>query len=189
MPQWSNEAPAENADYAHRILRTPPDKPLCGIITTPDLVGCPTHFTNNRTIPCEAPKPCKPCDDGCSRRWHGYVGIMITPTLEHAIFEMTGAASDPLKNYAMIYNTLRACWIKALRPSKRSNGRVIMECRKIDETKTRIPEPFNVMRVLCHIWNVDYCEVEVAIGVAPHFHSIGQGGNGNQDRDTPALRK
>lgn len=182
MPQWTNEAPDQDQEFAHRILRTPATKSITGIITSADLVGCPTHFVNHRTVPCEAPKPCQGCDAGSSRRWHGYVGLFNNATLEHVIFEMTGKASDPLKIYARLHNTLRACRIQAFRPSGHNNGRVVIQVGQYDEAKCRLPEPFNVMRVLCHIWNVDYCEVDVAAGQAPHFHSIGLGGNGNDGR-------
>jgi len=186
MPQWSNDPPTEDPEYAHRIIRTPGTKPICGIITSPDLIGCLTHFVNNRTIPCEAPNACGPCDSGSSRRWHGYVSLLNNATMEHAIFEMTAAACDPLKNYGLAHQTLRACSIRASRPSGKSNGRVIIETRHIDESRYRLPEPFNVRMVLCHIWNIDYTPTEEFVGRAPTFKSIGippAGGDGRYRQD------
>lgn len=180
MPQWTSEPPAESEQYAHRIVRTPGKGAIAGIITSPELIGCPTHFTNGRTIPCEHPRPCEPCEHGSSRRWHGWVSLMQMPTLEHVIFEMTAAACDPLKNYALIHQTLRACSIRATRPSDRTNGRVVIETRLVDETRYRIPEPFNVRLVLCHIWNVEYSETDLFTGRAPGFKTIGlEDGNGD----------
>lgn len=182
MPQWTNEPPEESEAHAFRIMRTPAKKPICGIITSEELLGCPTHFCKNRTIPCEAPNPCTWCEEGFSWRWHGWVGLFNHVTMEHLLFEMTAAASDPLKLYAKIHGTLRACSIRASRPSGRTNGRVLIEPRQVDETRYRIPPELNVMKILCHIWGVQYTDAEIVGGVAPGFRRIGLTDSENDGR-------
>lgn len=174
MPRWSNEPPPEAEEFAHRIIRTPAGKPLCGIITSPDLIGCPTHYFNHRTVPCEDPNPCEACTEGHSRRWHGYVSVLVTGTLEHAILELTSFACQSLKHYAKIHNSLRACNVRASRPSGRANGRVNLELKALEESRLRLPEPFNVLRVMCHIWNVPYVETDRFASYGPPLDEIGR---------------
>lgn len=182
MPQWTDAPPAEDEKYAHRILRTPATSPITGIITTPDLIGTMTHFVNHRTIPCQGAPHCDFCDTGHSRRWHGYVGLLIYTTQEHVIFEITAKACDPLKNYALVHQTLRACALRAYRPSKRTNGRVILETKPVDELRVRIPPPFNVRQVLCHIWNVQDTDATIGTGRAPCIKGIGLFDSGQDGR-------
>lgn len=163
MPKWSNTPPDENDGFALRILRAPADKPLIGIITSTDSIGCCTHFVANRTIPCDAPDPCKPCQDGYSWRWHGYLACIIPETLEHILFEFTARASETFKHYQTLHTTLRGCHFKAIRPSKRFNGRVVISCKPHDQTRLRLPDPPNIQKVLCHIWNIPYQETPTTI--------------------------
>ena len=156
MPKWTSEPPTDREPYAYRILRTPADKPLTGIITCTDIVGLNTHYVHNRTVPCEGIGACPWCDDGHSYRWHAYVSALIQPGLEHALFESTAAASETLRNYLAMYDTVRGCYFRGHRPSKRANGRVVIECRPTDPAKTRLPDPPDVKRILCHIWSVQY---------------------------------
>lgn len=194
MSQWSDSPPTEEEKYAHRIVRTPAATPLVGIITSTDLIGRPTHFANNRTIPCPGLDTCNFCADGFSKRWHGWFGLFITGTNEHAIMELTAKACDPLKNYALIHNSLRACGLKAHRPSKRPNGRVCLVLRPVDELRYRIPPPLDVKAILCHIWNVQDTDAVIGTGRGPLLKGIGlfdsqrdgrDRGNGDPDPHHP----
>lgn len=173
MPHWSNEPPEKANGQAFRIVRTPPAKPVNGIITCTDLVGCCTHFVKNRTVPCEGQDDCSWCDAGHSWRWHGYVSCVLTESFEHVLFECTAQASDTFKNYYNHYNTLRACKFKAHRPTGRLNGRVHIQCTHCDEMRTRLPDPLDVQRILCHIWNVRYGEAFDAGRVRQPARDIG----------------
>jgi len=156
MPRWSNEPPAADNDYALRIVRTPPDKPLVGIVTSAEIVGTPTHYVHNRTLPCEATQECPFCQEGHSTRWHGYLACLLVQSLEHALFEFTKTMAQPFITYQAIYQTLRGCTFQANRPSKRPNGRVLIKCKHVDGADLRLPEPPDVKRILCHIWNVQH---------------------------------
>lgn len=160
MVHWQNQPPKDQAGYAHRIVRTPPDKPLTAIVTCTDVVGCATHFISNRTVPCEGPDTCSHCADGYSWRWHGYVSALDIATLEHFLFEFTKAAADTFRNYMTLHGNMRGCYFQAKRPSARRNGRVVIACKRIDEQRHRLPDPLNVRRILCHIWNVKYTDTQ-----------------------------
>jgi len=160
MPQWKSTPPDEPEGYALRILRTPSDKPIAAIVTSPEVIGCPTHYAGNRTVPCEGADDCQLCRDGYSWRWHGYLGCILTATLEHVLFEFTAHASDTFRNYQHLHGTLRACHFQANRPSNRHNGRVIIACKPYDQSRVRLPDPPDVKTILCHIWNVPNHNVE-----------------------------
>lgn len=154
MPRWSNDPPADLDRFAFRIVRTPAAKPLTAIATSTDVVGCCTHFINNRTIPCEGPPNCPACTEGYSWRWHGYLSAVLTDTLEHVLFEFTAATSETFRTYLKLHNNMRGCHFKASRPSGKPNGRVVIAAKPTDEQRVRLPDPPDIKQILCHIWNV-----------------------------------
>lgn len=170
MPTWTDTPPPGGSQFAFRILRTPADRPLSAVATSTDIVGCCTHFVRNRTIPCDGTDRCQACAEGFSWRWHGYLAAILTTTLEHFLFEFTAAASDTLSNYLKVHDQLRGCWIKAYRPSRRPNGRVVLECKPTDPAKTRLPDPPNVHQILCHIWNIPFDPADLC----PNLRNVGQ---------------
>lgn len=156
MPLWTPEPPPQHSGYTLRIARTPAKGTLRAIITATDVTGVCTHFAKNRTIPCEGTDKCTWCAEGFSWRWHGYVSCILTDTLEHVIFEFSAAASDTFRNYLQLHGTLRGCIFTATRPSQRFNGRVVISCKPSDPQRQRLPDPPNVPKLLCHVWNVQY---------------------------------
>lgn len=185
MPKWIDQPPADVGPYAFRILRTPADKPISGIITCTDLVGCNTHYLKNRTIPCEGVDKCEACAQDHSWRWHGYVSAVITPGLEHVLFECTATASDTFSNYLQIYQNLRGCWFRAWRPSRRHNGRVVIECKTTDPAKTRLPDPPNIKAILCHIWNVQNTNAHDVGLLRPPFRHVHVDASKDDGRNRP----
>lgn len=154
MLRFQNSLPDEDADFPFHLLRTPPAGPLTGIITTPKLLSCKTHFAKNRTSPCMDPDPCELCNDGFSWRWHVYVGLFQPRTFHHVIFETTPRAAKPLEHYLTFHQTLRSAAIKSTRPSANPNGRIHIDVKHIDEATLRLPPPPDVEKILCHIWNI-----------------------------------
>lgn len=154
MPLWSNAPPEQPEGYSLRIVRTPADKPFTAIVTSTDIIGCPTHYANARTVPCEGSDACPLCHDGHSWRWHGYLACIHTATLEHVLFEFTAASSDTFKNYHQLNTTLRGCHFQAHRPSARHNGRVVIACKPYDPSRLRLPDPPDIQAILSHIWNI-----------------------------------
>ncbi len=154
MPQWTDEPPKDQRGFALRILRTPPTKAIVALVTSTDVLGCITHYARNRTLPCEGEDVCQLCQEGHSYRWHGYIGAIMVDTLEHFLFEFTATASDTFRQYQRLHDTMRGCHFKASRPSQRNNGRVVIQCKPGDEQRLRLPNPPDLKKVLCHIWNV-----------------------------------
>ncbi len=154
MPRWTNEPPKQPHGFSLRILRTPPAKAIVAIVTATDVLGCNTHYVNHRTLPCEGMETCKFCQEGHSWRWHGYLAAILQDSLEHVLFEFTAAASDTFANYQKLHNNMRGCYFKASRPSGRTNGRVVIQCRPADTQRHCLPAPPDVKNILCHIWNV-----------------------------------
>lgn len=63
MPVFSRDVPTDPRGPAFPILRTPAARPITAIITSPDLVGCFTHYFKGRTVPCEG-AGCRLCLQG-----------------------------------------------------------------------------------------------------------------------------
>ena len=63
MPHFSSNVPVDPRGPAYPIVRTPISRPLVAIVTSPNLVGCYTHYWKGRTIPCEGPE-CPLCMAG-----------------------------------------------------------------------------------------------------------------------------
>lgn len=63
MPQFSRDVPVDPRGPAFPILRTPPGRSISAIITSPDLIGCFTHYYKGRTVPCEG-TGCRLCLNG-----------------------------------------------------------------------------------------------------------------------------
>jgi len=185
MPIFTETPPDLPDGYVFRIVRTPPKGTLQAVVTSTEVVGCNTHFANNRTVPCEGSGNCPLCDDGFSKRWHGYLSCILTTSLEHVLFEFTAHASDTFKNYNQLHNTLRACLFKAFRPSGRANGRVIIHTAPGDETRIRIPDPPDIKRLLCHIWNVRYDREQPTYMGRPPFKTVAVDDNGQDGRYRP----
>lgn len=53
MPHFTSNVPPDPRGPAFPIVRTPPGRAFSAIITSPDLVGCYTHYFKGRTVPCE----------------------------------------------------------------------------------------------------------------------------------------
>lgn len=157
MPKWSNNPPADPRGPSLRLRRTPGPGSLTAVVTCSDMIGCPTHFYRHRTIPCETPN-CEACDSGFPWRWHGYVSAIDVKTNEHFIFEMTAQAAEDFKAYRERHLTLLGCLFHVTRLGDHRNGRVITRTKPADLTKMNLPAAPDLMKCLCHIWNIPTTE-------------------------------
>lgn len=153
MPIFTSEAPPCGDRHGFRLVRTPASPPFRAFVISENLIGCPTHYVANRTIPCERPT-CEPCESGIAWRWHGYLLVQIEATTEQVIFEMTAAASDMFKKYYERHGTTRGCYFQATRANNRNNGRVLIQCKPADLAKVSLPQPLDLCKLLSHIWNI-----------------------------------
>jgi len=186
MIERIDSPPDEGSENAYPILRTPAAKPIAGVTTSPNLIGLYTHYANNRTIPCTGKAECDFCNAGFSRRWHGYLGLILSPGLRHVIFEMTSTAAHQLKPYVQIYMTLRGCHLTASRPNGKPNGRVVLQTKRVDELQYRIPDPIDVWSILCHIWNIPTTCTELTPGAGPCLKKLDVHDNGRHGRHRAA---
>lgn len=156
MPIFNPPDPTARELVPFRLLRTPPAKPIRGIITSPSLVTARTHYANNRTVPCGLQTPCPLCEEGFAWRHHTYVSLVLSDTYEHVILELTFNAAETLRNLQRVSENLRGTQITTSRPSGRPNGRIVVALRPGDPVRTSIPDPPNIERILCHIWGIKY---------------------------------
>lgn len=163
MPNFDTSPPTDLGRSGYRLIRTPAAHPLIGHILSDNLIGCRTHFTANRTIPCESPN-CELCNTGIAWRWHGYVLIVIDATQEVVIFECTARSSQSIAAYFQRYGTTRGAHMKAARSPARANGRVLIQLRPADLEKVNLPKALAVEKLLCHIWNIPEGHVSTSEG-------------------------
>jgi hypothetical protein len=153
MPRWTNSVPDTTSRFAFDLKRTPPDRPIVGIITSAKILGAYTHFWGGRTVPCEEPH-CPACEEGMPSRWHCYVGFLCPKTRDHCIFECTGRAARAFEDYTRAHATLRGCHFMAVRPKRRKNARVEITVKPYDLTKITLPPEIDIIRALCTIWQI-----------------------------------
>ncbi len=160
MPVFSATPPPQGRSAGIDLVRTPANRPFIAIVTSEDLVGCPTHFYRNRTTPCEG-ENCQMCGEGYSWKWHGYLSCIDQATHDHVMFEMTANGSDPFRAYRKQYGTLRGCLFKATRHANRYNGRVSIRCQPADLGDRTLRKGANLVAMLCHIWNIPVPQAEI----------------------------
>jgi len=181
VPTWTNRPPAYARSSAMEIIRTPPSRPLIATILSDDLVGTPTHFTNNRTTPCSKPDQCEFCDRGLPWRWHGYLAVRVADRPRPCLIELTAQAAESVAAARAEFGTLRGARIKLTRAGKRANGRVqVALAPPADDADSLPPEP-DVPHALCHIWNYDPART----APAPRHPSGARQIHVTNDPDTP----
>jgi hypothetical protein len=170
MPNWSNQLPPSDKGHGYDLKRTPPDRPLKGIITCDDLNICPTHYWGGRTVPCERPN-CPACDKNTAIRSHCYVSLLEAGTHDHILFECTAKAAAPLFDWKRTYGTLRGCLIVASRPKRKKNARVEIICKPVDLTKIILPHAPDIKTAMAVIWQIpgDAIETQTHYDGAPQM--------------------
>lgn len=154
MPNWSPDVPERDGPRSMPLRRTPTSGQLRAVITSPDLIGCNTHFFQGHTMPCSSPD-CEACQKGVPWAWHGYLAAIAGGTREHFLFEFTPQVGDIFKEYRGFHGTLRGCIITAVRHNNRSNGRVIVQTKPGDLAAMALPDPPDLEACMAIIWNLN----------------------------------
>ena len=149
------------------LLRTPALRPMVAIITSPDMIGCYTHFFGGRTVPHDD-QNCLACSRGVPSRWHGYVSARDTKTALHYMFEFTAQAAEAFQTYKQANGTLRGCKFQATRRDKRVNGRVIIQTKTADLTLENLPQPPILAAVMATIWSLPQSTVKADHQIKGH---------------------
>lgn len=160
MPQFSSTPPSDPRGAALPLVRTPSGRGLVAIVTSEDLIGCPTHFWGGRTVPCEA-ADCKPCSEGLPWRWHAWLSAWSPNDHRAFIFESTARVAEIFVAYRTTHGTLRGCKFRAQRRTTSPNSRVYLECQPADLQGIRLPEAPDLIKCLSIIWNIRTPEVDV----------------------------
>lgn len=153
MPNWSTTPPVDPRGHALSLIRTPANGRFVLFVTSPDLIGCATHWFGGRTVPCESPE-CEACNEGVPWRWHSYLSGLVAGTRRHVMMEFTAQATEILCAYRKAHGTLRGCQVHATRHRNRHNGRVLLNCTPGPLQQMNLPNAPNLVDVLSIIWNV-----------------------------------
>lgn len=162
MPRFTSDPPEDDRGTSLPITRTPVHKPITGVVTSENMIGCPTHFHKGRTIPCEPPE-CPACNEGSPTRWHGYVAAYNPSTGMQFLYEFTRKAAEAFVDYRREHKTLRGCQFQARRHSPRPNGQVIILTKPFDLTHGRLPKAPDLIKCLSILWNLPTPAVDSSV--------------------------
>lgn len=169
MPRWTRVPPETPIIQTLPLRRTPPSKPMIGLITCRSFIGTYTHFYQGRTAPCEE-EDCEICKQNQSARWHGYVSAITPKVHEHFLFEFTQGPAEVLFRYHQDHGSLRGALFQACRLSRRPNGRVHLQVTPQNLTGVKLPDPPDIKSILLHIWSANpvHDETESPLRIADH---------------------
>lgn len=188
MPIWQTTPPDTPTGNGLPILRTPAGREIQAAVTCHEVLGCPTHYYQGRTIPCEEPD-CPPCKEGNPWRWHGWVTAINHQSGHQFLFEFTAQASEPFTQWFKEYGSLRGCLFRAKRLGHRSNSRVHLTTKPLDMTKHPLPDAPNVRKLLSVIWGIPYTEI-IEQGTQKHATRIHiERGNGQPSPTDPSFNE
>lgn len=153
MPQYSSDVPENPRGPALPIRRTPATRPLDAIVTSPDLIGCYTHYYRGSTMPCEG-DTCPACLEGMPFRWHAYLTAVDDRTNLHFIFEVTAIAAKHFTDYRDVYKTIRGCLFRAERWNRKPNGRIMLQLKKADLKDRELPPGPDLKKCLAILWSL-----------------------------------
>jgi hypothetical protein len=154
MDNWKNRPPQPNEFGGVRLLRVPKGKTLDLLITSDTLIGCDTHFSHRRTIPCTGPN-CPMCLDGQPARWHGYVSICSTRQTAQAVLELTALAAQPVIDYQDRHGSLRGARLTASRVGNHENSPVHCSLTPSDTDLRQLPSAVHLENFLSVIWHLE----------------------------------
>lgn len=153
MPNWTHDVPDEPRGHALPIRRTPSNRPLQAIITSPDLIGCYTHYWRGSTVPCQG-ETCPACSEGMPFRWHAYFSAVDVYNNLHFVMEVTAIAAKHFTDYRDLHGTLRGCHFIAKRWNNRPNGRILIQTKPADLAQHHLPNPPDLAKCMAIIWSL-----------------------------------
>lgn len=164
---WTNRPPNSELGLNFTIIRTPAKGRYQAYVLSDDLLGLPTHYVGRRTQPCTG-DGCPHCADGYSWRWHGYLCVLDPRTHQKLVIELPAQACQIICEYRDAHHTLAGALLEVWRPSQKPNGRVAAHVSHADLRGKTLPEPADLKRFLCHVWNIRTALAEIQPGPRKH---------------------
>ena len=153
MPDWTNVVPPQPRGPALPIRRTPANGKMTAIVTSPDLIGCYTHFWHGSTVPCTLPD-CPAHQENLPYRWHAYMTAAKTDDNLHFIFECTALAAKHFTDYRDKFGTLRGCLFEAKRWNSKPNSRILIRCKPCDLQERVLPAAPDLRKCMAILWSL-----------------------------------
>ncbi len=169
MPTFTANVPEKTEHRGFDLRRTPSDKPIKGLITSDNIIGCNTHWWGGRTVPCED-ENCEACSKNTPSRWHVYLSVLEAGTRDHFLFECTGKAAWPFVEWYATHGTLRGVMMYAHRPKRRRNAKVEIILKPNDTRGVILPKGPDLPRAMAVIWQLPGSAIRIDKTVAdiPH---------------------
>jgi hypothetical protein len=152
MANWSTSPREGTVKSTFDIQRTPATGTFVATITCAEIFGCPVHYWQGRTTPCERPKPCEPCERGRQYWWKAYMSCVYGPNQTHCIFEVTATVHAKLQLQIGENQHFRGVRFKCWRPSQVQTGRIQCEVSGSRVADIDLPPPPDVQSIMEHIW-------------------------------------
>jgi hypothetical protein len=143
----------EDQSFDWCIVRADEAKPILLIALSDKHWGTRTHFFKGRTMPC-LKTDCEACKRKMLSRWTGYLLCLENKTGTKIIFEFTPPGALVLQKARNEYTTLRGLNIIASRPSRKANGKVLLEIRGMNSGAHKLPPAPDAKPLLMHIWGL-----------------------------------
>jgi hypothetical protein len=153
MIQWTDQPPDPGEFAGIRLIRVPPKSIFEGVVTSPTLQGCPTHYAERRTQPCTG-DACRHCLAGHLPRWLAYLSIQSQRTRAHVVLELTALAAGPIAEFAKRHATIRGTYLTAERTGARPNAPVHVNIRPHDSDQRILPPPVDLKRFFALLWHL-----------------------------------
>lgn len=154
MPAWSSQLPEPRTYAEIRLIRVPTGGLLQGIITSEEVLGCPTHWDNFRTQPCDGPD-CELCKKGKPSRWQGYISLFNQLNGHQCVVQLTDLAAQQLDQFRRRYGHIRGLLAAFSRVAKRPNARIQVETRELPTPVPNLPGAVDIKAYMAMIWQTE----------------------------------
>lgn len=150
---WQDKPDSVDSIPNFRLLRTPCDRKISGIIVSSEHVGAKIHYWKGRSKPCRG-ETCEACEAGQIPRWKGYI-LLYDPKLRtQVVFEFTERVYPQFQMFLQIHKTLRGGQMTAGRLNRKPNGPLLVTFDQYLYDQNHLPQESNLRDILSRIWEI-----------------------------------
>lgn len=151
--EWTNAPPPDDGPNKYRLIRTPQNGKIEGIILSEKPRAVWTHYYGGRTTPCRG-DDCQACASEVPRRWHCYVMLWGPRSDAIVLFELTTSGAEPLYKHLQTEATLRGLGITTRRMNGKPNGPVHLTIMAASNAHLKLPKCPDEALALLRVWKL-----------------------------------
>ena len=157
MAYWMKMPENGESLRATRLIRVKPGRPIVGIVTSMELVGCYVHYFRGRSKACER-ADCEACREKHMPRWYGWVSIWGPKSNEHVIAEFTASCVEAIQEYRLKHGQLRGAVLTLERATAKINSRLTARVQQSTINADVLPAELDVIGTLEKIWETHHSD-------------------------------